>query len=142
MALVELSFADHAKLSASGRSFSCDKCSEKIKQLRRCMEDREDFTPEDGSLWPIQIEQGGALFGFCPGKAFRDADAVSQFKLLTIAAESGTIELYDGGMSDQPEWWIDALSWFLPRYSHNQFVSRARMILGDGKKTPTQARRK
>jgi len=57
---------------------------------------------------------------------------------LTIAAESGTINLYDGGIADQPDWWIDELSWFLPVYSHHQFISRAKMILGDGKKKSIQ----
>jgi hypothetical protein len=60
---------------------------------------------------------------------------MSNFRLLTIAAESGNINLYDGGIIEQPEWWIDELSWFLPFYSHHRFVSRAKMILGDGKKS-------
>lgn len=136
MALVELSFADHAKLKTQGRSFTCEKCSDKIKQLRRCQEDREDFTEKDGSLWPIQIENGGELFGFCPGKASWDNEIIARYKILTIAAESGSINLCRGGINDQPDWWIDALSWFLPRYSSNQFSSRAKMILGDGKKRP------
>jgi hypothetical protein len=59
---------------------------------------------------------------------------MSDFRLLTIAAESGNITLYDGGIADQPFWWVDTLSWFLPFYSTQRFVSRAKMILGDGTK--------
>jgi len=142
MALVELSFADHSELIKQGRSFTCSKCDDKIKALRRCKEDREDFTAKDASFWPIYISPGGEPFSFCPGKATWDNEAMAIFKILTIAAESGNIELCAGGIYDQPDWWIEYLSWFLPRYSHHQFTSRAKMILGDGKKSATSSQGK
>jgi hypothetical protein len=139
--LIELSFIDHGLLKSEGRPFSCHNCTDRIKNLRRCGEDREDFTEADGSLWPIQLSEGGELFGFCPAKASWDVEICSQFNLLTIAAESGNVLLYDGCMLDQPTWWIEALTWFLPRYDQNKFISRAKMILGDGKKAKTTGSR-
>lgn len=40
--------------------------------------------------------------------------------------------LEEGPLSEQPDWWVDLLSWFLPYYSDMKFYSRARAILGDG----------
>lgn len=140
MALVELSFADHGRLKSEGRPFSCHICNDRIRKLRKCEEEKEDYTESDGNPWPIQISEGGELFGFCPAKATWDTEIVSRFNLLTIAAESGNISIYEGGMLDQPDWWIETLSWFLPRYSHNQFVSRAKMVLGDGKNAKAPAK--
>jgi len=134
---MELSQTDLGALKASGRSFNCDGCAERVKKLRRCGEDRFDFNENDGSIWPMQIEKGGEMFGFCPGKATWDAKAVQTFQLLTLAAETGEIKLIDGGMMDQPDWWLDNLAWFVPRYNLLQFISRAKMILGDGKKGVT-----
>ena len=132
MALTELSFADHARLKKSGRSFDCQNCPKSIQSLRRCQEDREDFTEADGSLWPMYIEKGGDLFSFCPGKATWDHEAVGLFRLLVVSAETG--KLYEsGGLSDQPDWWIETLSWFIPRYKTHEFINRAKMILGDEK---------
>lgn len=130
MALTELSFADHARLKKSGRSFDCQNCPKAIQSLRRCREDREDFTEADGSLWPMYIEKGGDLFSFCPGKATWDHEAVGLFRLLLVSAETG--KLYEsGGLADQPDWWIEMSSWFLRRYDDAKFSSRVRAVLGD-----------
>jgi hypothetical protein len=80
----------------------------------------------------LRIESHGDLFSFCPGKATWDKDAVQKFQLLMLASESGNLNYVQGGIADQPEWWIESLSWFLPRYRMLQFISRAKMILGDG----------
>lgn len=80
----------------------------------------------------MYIERGGNLYDFCPGKATWDNEAVSIYKMLVISAESG-IMLETGSLLEQPDWWVDLLSWFLPLYSDNKFYSRARAILGDGK---------
>jgi hypothetical protein len=41
-----------------------------------------------------------------------------------------------GSLSEQTDYWIELLAWFLPFYDNQKFVSRARMILGDsGKQT-------
>lgn len=133
MALVELAFADKAALAQSGRNFDCSKCRPNVKALRRCGEAREDFTEEDGSAWPIILHPGGASYGFCPGKATWDSEATGMVGMLRVAAETGMM-LEAGGIADQPDWWIDLLSWFLPSYDQHKFASRVRSVLGDGKK--------
>lgn len=131
MALAELSFADHAKLSRDGRSFNCTSCPERIQKLRRCREDRDDFTEADAPFFPLQIEKGGQTYGFCPGKATWDREAVDLYRLLIVAAETGTM-LDDGSLSAQSHDWIELLAWFLPFYDHQKFVSRVKLVLGDG----------
>jgi len=80
----------------------------------------------------MYINDGGPSFGFCPGKATWDRSTVSLYRLLIICAETGA--LYNsGGISDQPEWFVELLGWFLPRYNDLRFNSRAKSILGDGK---------
>lgn len=97
------------------------------------MEPRFDLNEKDGNQFPIYIESGGRPFGFCPAKATWDNEAVSTFKLLSLTAETG--QLYnDGGLSEQPFWFIELISEFIPRYNDFKFYSRAKMILGDGKK--------
>jgi hypothetical protein len=138
MALAELSFADHAKLKSNGRSFDCATCTERVQKIRRCREDRDDFGPDDAAIFPINIEKGGSNFGFCPGKATWDPEAVSLYRLLMISAQTGAM-LDKGSLADQADYWIELLAWFLPFYDHHKFVSRAKMILGDGNKvTPTK----
>lgn len=132
MALAELSFADHAKLKAAGRNFDCASCPERVQKLRRCREDRFDFNENDGPAFPIVLEKGGTQYGFCPGKATWDAEAVNLYRLLIVAAETGTM-LDKGSLSEQPGYWIELLAWFIPFYSNQKFVSRARMILGNDK---------
>ena len=73
-----------------------------------------------------------AGFPFCPGKATWDSSVVNMFRTLTITAETGA--LYDdGGIADQPHWYVTMMAWFLPRYNDHKFAARARSILGDGK---------
>ena len=132
--MLELSQADHGKLKASGRHFDCATCPERVQKLRRCREDREDFDTKDGAMWPMVIDKGGETYGFCPAKSTWDREAIQVFNLLTLSAETGTIEYVKGGLVDQPEWWVNELSWFIPRYKMVQFIARAKMILGDGSK--------
>jgi len=91
-----------------------------------------DFTEADGSLWPMYVEKGGELYNFCPGKAQWDHEAVAVHRLLIIAAETGTM-LEEGGIADQPEWWVELLSFFLVRYDQTKFYTRANAILGNQK---------
>jgi hypothetical protein len=129
---MELATADHARLKREGRSFNCETCPEKVKQVRRCYEDREDFTEADGSIWPMTIEPGGHQFGFCPAKAAWDAEAMGTFRLLGLAAETGT--MYEaGGLSNQPDWFIDLASWFIPLYKQRKIIMFAKAVIGDGK---------
>jgi hypothetical protein len=79
----------------------------------------------------MYVEKGGTLYGFCPGKATWDSEAVGLYRLLIVAAETGTM-LDNGSLSEQSDYWIELLAWFLPFYDNQKFVSRAKMILGDG----------
>lgn len=136
--MLELHFADHGKLAKKGRSFKCEGCPEAVQKIRRCREDRWDFTAEDSNVFPIQVHEGGGLYGFCPGKATWDHEATSLFELMTVAVEQKTL-LVEGGLANQPHWFVSFLSWFGPTYDEQKFISRARMILGDGgnSKQPT-----
>lgn len=129
---MELATADHSRLKRDGRSFNCATCPQKIKTLRRCAEDRDDFTEVDGTIWPMIIETGGTHFGFCPAKAAWDVEAMGMFRLLGLAAETGN--MYEaGGLSNQPDWFIDLASWFIPLYKQRKIALFARSIFGDGK---------
>lgn len=102
--------------------------------MRRCKEDRWDFSEEDSNVFPMYVHQGGTLYGFCPAKATWDNESTELYKTLIVSRECG-IMLTKGGLLEQPAWFIDVLSWFTTRYDHEKFASRARMILGDGKDT-------
>lgn len=105
--------------------------------MRRCREDRWDFTEQDASFFPMYVQQGGELYGFCPAKATWDAWTVTMYKALLCAATTGS-QWVSGGISEQPEWWIDLLSWFVARYDINNFTRKATMVLGDGDKQKSQ----
>lgn len=104
-----------------------------MKKVRRCQEDREDFTFEaDKGPWPMYVHKGGELYSFCPGKATWDHDVVDLYRLLVIGSTTGVM-LESGGLLDQPEWWVENLSWFAPRFDEYKFNSRMMRVLGDGK---------
>lgn len=127
-----MTFADLEDLKKSGRNYICKGCPKKVQKLRRCREDRDDFTSKDGSVFPMQVHPGGTEFGFCPAKATWDTEVKSVLGLLVVAAETGVM-LEPGGLGDQPKWWVDILSWFLPAYDKAKFLNRVRMVVGDGK---------
>jgi hypothetical protein len=52
---------------------------------------------------------------------------------LVLVAELKTLP-YPGGIYNQPAWFMEHLSWFLPRYDFMKFLRKADMILG-GKDT-------
>lgn len=108
-----------------------------MQKLRRCREDRWDFTAKDGNVFPIRIHDGGGLYGFCPAKAGRDHTTASLFELLVVCAETKQL-LSAGGIVDQPWWFINLASWFLPTYDLHKFTNRVRMVMGDGSKSPRQ----
>ena len=96
------------------------------------MEDRWDFTEQDGNAFPVYITQGGGLYGFCPSKVARDDHAsVQVFQLLMIAAETGAM-LRTGGLEDQPDWFIEMLGWLIPRLDLAKFASKVSMVTGGG----------
>lgn len=77
----------------------------------------------------MYINQGGELYSFCPGKATWDQSLVSLFRLLVLAAETGVM-LERGGLNDQPSWFIEQASWFIPRYHDYKFNSRMTRVMG------------
>lgn len=79
------------------------------------------------------VEPGGSPFGFCPAKASWDPEALGMFRILVLAAETGTM-MEDGGLSSQPEWFIELASWFIPLYKQRKLATIARAFLGDGTK--------
>lgn len=101
-----------------------------MQKIRRCREDREDFTSADGAVFPIQIHKGaGESYGFCPAKATWDPEVKAQFEELVLIAETKWMPVA-GGLYDQPAWLMDLLSWFLPKYEIMKFLRKADMILG------------
>jgi len=106
-----------------------------VQKIRRCREDRWDFTAEDAQIFPIKIEDGGGLYGFCPGKVTRDQESAFLFELMTVACEQKVL-LVAGGIADQPGWFIKLLAWFAPRYAMQNFTQKAQMVLGKGDDKP------
>lgn len=92
----------------------------------------------------MTVSKDGIGFGFCPGKATWDAEAVGIFRMLVVCFEYKSLP-FGGSVSDQPSWAINLLSLFASRYDGAKFASRAKMILGDSKngtvKRPTQNQR-
>lgn len=84
-------------------------------------------------MWPMYVYKGGALYGSCPGKATWDYENRTLFDMLVVSAETGTM-LYNGGISDQPDWYIELLGWFVRAYGNIKFVSQQGMIWGSNKK--------
>lgn len=133
MAHLELSYADHAELKSQGRNFNCAKCPIATQKARRCHEPRWDFDEKDDPMiFPLYIHKGGNLYGFCPAKATWDGESRWLYSTLTVAADTGAM-LTQGGIEDQPAWFVELLAWFLPVYDQIKFASKARMVLGDGK---------
>lgn len=80
----------------------------------------------------MYVDQGGELYGFCPAKATWDTWSVQMYRALLVAVTTGA-QWTDGGLENQPDWWIDLLSWFSMRYDMTNFHRKAVMVLGDGK---------
>lgn len=78
-------------------------------------------------IFPIEITKGGNLYGFCPGKVRWDQRNGRLFRILMTAAESGTM-LVEGGVSDQPDWWVELVGWFVPVLRNMTFYSRVNTI--------------
>lgn len=121
-------------MKQEGRSFDCATCPKSIQKIRRCREDRFDLTAEDGNIFPMYINKGGTLFGFCPAKATWDHAMVAQFNYLTVLAETRQLPRA-GGLDDQDTDIIDILAWFLPKYDMQKFIRKAEMILGNDNKS-------
>jgi len=60
-----------------------------------------------------------------------DQEAISIFELMVVAVEQKAM-LVEGGIANQPTWFISLLAWFGPAYEGLKFMSRVRMVVGDG----------
>lgn len=127
-ALLELQAAS----PEDARRFQCSTCPEATRKLRRCEESRWDFNGDDGAIFPLYVTKGGGLYGFCPGKATWDPCAVALYRALVVCERTGA-HWQTGGIADQPAWWVEFVSDFLPRMDDLRFAQRVRAILGDGK---------
>ena len=79
----------------------------------------------------MSISKGGTLFGFCPGKATWDNEAMTLFNTLVTCVEYDKL-LTNKSVLDHSTWAIDLLAWFAVEYKQEVFISRAKMIFGDG----------
>ena len=101
-------------------------------KLRRCEEDRFDFTMKDNpAVWPIHIIKGGPGFGFCPGKATWDVDAAELYKMLELTYHLKMLP-YQGNLMDQPSWFVDVLHWFVVTYDEMKVMTRQQKLWGGG----------
>jgi hypothetical protein len=90
-----------------------------------------DFTAEDNaSVFPIRIAPDGETYPFCPSKALWDVSATELFQTLVLSAETG-MPWVQGGIQDQPQWWLELAPWFILRYDQIKFYTRVRAIVGD-----------
>ena len=124
-----MKFADHAALKKSGRNFDCSKCEKAVKKLRKCESDREDFTPKDGSLWPIRLSRGGPAFSYCPGKATWDEGAAEALRLLETTYFLRQ-PLFEGSFMDQPWWYAEFIYEYLPVYDDMRENNKQRAMWG------------
>lgn len=82
----------------------------------------------------MYVNEGGTLYGFCPGKVTWDHNIVGLYKILVIVAETGIMPNGDS-LLEQEERLIDVLFWFIPAYKKHQFNSNAEMIFGSDKQS-------
>ena len=115
--MIDLAFADESMIG-KGRHFNCESCPTSIQKKRRCKEDKWDFKPKDDIIFPIEVYKGGPRYGFCPGKVTWVSEFHTKriFDLLVLTCETKFL-LYEGGIMDQPSWYISKLSWFMPKYN-------------------------
>ncbi len=97
--------------------------------LRRCLDEREDFTAEDGSIFPIQITKGGGLYGFCPAKVTWDQQLVSIYRILVLCSETNQMPNGKPILEQDPEF-LDLIGWFIPTYKSLRFAQNAQILLG------------
>jgi hypothetical protein len=127
---LELVYTDSSQLE--DRCFTCSKCPEATKRARRCEEDRWDFTEKDDPVvFPVYVRRTGELYGFCPGKVLKDSSINRLFRILMISAKTGVM-LKEGAIEDQPDWFVELLSWFIPKLDSVTFNDKVRMVLGGG----------
>lgn len=107
-------------------------------KLRKCEDDREDFTKKDNpGLWPIRLSKGGPAFSFCPGKATWDHDAAEALRLLETTYFLGQ-PLFPGSFMEQPWWYAEFISEYLPVYDDMRENNKQRAMWGSGDSKASQ----
>jgi len=97
-----------------------------IAKLRRCEEDRWDFTEEEGPF-PILMTRGGQAFNFCPAKSTKDPETIEIYQMLVSILETG-LWPNAGGIKDQDAEWVDLVATFGPMRRSLEFNERYNMI--------------
>lgn len=139
--MLEMAFSDSDSIG-KGRSFNCDTCLDSIKKKRRCTEDRWDFTHRDDIIFPMPIQKGGTKYGFCPGKITQagEMDAKRIFDVLILSSETNQL-LYSGGLMEQPAWFIEQLTWLMPRHKQYKNYQEQKAMWGSGGSNNRNAKR-
>ena len=135
--MIGLRFADHAQLKKDGRNFDCGTCMAAVQKLRRCKEERDNFTRADGPLWPMPIQKGGRGFGFCPGKATWSSEAAELMSILELTHITRTL-FYPGSISEQPAWYVELIKDLLPQYEGHKSAQRHNSMWGGSSSKPTK----
>lgn len=52
------------------------------------------------------------------------------FNTLSVACEL-KVMLVEGGIANQPRWFVNMMSWFSVSYDMQKFMQKAKMVLGD-----------
>jgi hypothetical protein len=109
-----------------------------VQKIRRCHDDRWDFTSEDGNVFPIMIRKDGQRYGFCPAKVTWDDSVLWWYRMLTVCAETNQLPNGEPVVYQSVEW-IELLSWFLPVYDQMKFKRNLEMIFGSGENSKQNA---
>lgn len=128
-------FADFRKLKSGGRNFDCSKCLEATKKIRRCTEERWDFTSKDGKDFPISLIKGTEGHSFCPSKLHRDDPAfVLYCHQLYVAYKTGNLP--KGRSTDMMDaQTLTDLQFFIKHWeslAESEKFNRLGMMLGGG----------
>lgn len=100
-------------------------------ELRRCREDRYDFTEKDNAaVFPIQLTKGGPTFGFCPAKILRDDPVAADIYTTLVAILETGVWPKAGGIEDQDDYWVDMVAQFGPMRRTIEFSERFKMVAG------------
>jgi hypothetical protein len=108
---------------------------EAVQKIRRCKEDRDDFTRSDGSLWPMPIQKGGPSYGFCPGKATWSIEAAELLGIIELTYFTKSL-YYPGSISEQPSWYVELIKDLLPFYESSKAAHKHSAMWGGGDKKP------
>lgn len=127
---VEWQFFDEDKTK---KGFDCDKCHEDTKRLRRCAEDRWDWSIHDGPF-PIRIRDGENGYAFCPAKLIRDSPGTSiRCQTMFVRWKAGSLD-YDRMDHDEVNRFYLFIRMWEGFEKSRDFKFLSRLLGGDPKK--------